>query len=494
MDIMITELSLQNLPDAGQRFEAMLQAFGDLMFIVDEDGMILEHKSSTTLQLNDRITRIFHRKIQDLLPAEAGWKVIEGLHQLRERNQIVQVEYSLPTLTGKCWYESRLIPTSNKQIIVFIRDITKYKQSEEKIQIQLEQLAALRAIDLAITSGADLSQTLSMILNHVRKYLNIDAASVLLLSPHNQHLEFSAGIGFRTLAMQHTHLDIGEGLAGQAAQKREIVHIPNLNTRKTGLLRSPDFYKENFITYYAIPLIAKEQVLGVLEIFHRSPLSADQEWMNFMNTLAGQAAIAIDNAMLFKDLQHSTAELTLAYDKTIDGWSRALDLRDKETEDHTRRVTELTLRLAQRMGIPDEELIHIRRGATLHDIGKVAMPDDILFKPGPLTKEEWVIMRRHPLIAAEMLKPISYLAPALPIPRFHHEKWDGSGYPDGLAGEAIPLAARLFAFADIYDALTSDRPYRRAWSRADALEYIYKNSGTHLDPNIAPVFIHMMTE
>jgi HD-GYP domain-containing protein (c-di-GMP phosphodiesterase class II) len=491
---MITELSLQNLPDAGQRFEAMLQAFGDSMFIVDEDGVILEHKSSAAPQLNDHTPGEAHRKIQDLLPVEAGWKVIDGLHQLREKNKVVQVEYSLPTLAGKCWYESRLIPASNRQVIIFIRDITKYKQSEEKIKNQLDQLDALHSIDLAITSGADLSQTLSMILEHVRKHLNIDAASVLLLKPKTQRLEFAAVSGFRTAALQYTHLQVGEGLAGQAVQKRKIVHVSNLKTHKTGLLRSPIFSIEGFISYYAIPLIAKGQVLGVLEIFHRSILSANQDWMNFLNTLAGQAAIAIDSAMMFKDLQRSNVELTLAYDKTIDGWSRALDLRDKETDDHPRRVTELTLRLAKHMSIPDEELIHIRRGATLHDIGKVAMPDDILFKPGPLTAEEWVIMRRHPLIAAEMLKPISYLARALPIPRFHHEKWNGSGYPDGLAGESIPLAARLFAFADVYDALTSDRPYRRALSKEDALGFIRENSGIHFDPKIVPVFMQMTAD
>ena len=490
---MITDISLQNLPDADQRLEAMLQAFGDLMFIVDEDGLILEHKSGNILQFNDRSPRTLNQKIQDLLPVEAGWKIIDGLHNLREKKKIIQVEYSLPTVVGNCSYEARLIPTSNRQVIVFIRDITKYKQSEEKIQTQLEQLAALRSIDLAITSGADLSQTLSLILNHVRKYLNMDAASALLLNPKNQLLEFAAGVGFRTSAMQHTHLSIGEGLAGQAAQRRKIVHVSNLKNRKTGLLRSAEFSKEKFISYYAIPLIAKERVLGVLEVFHRSSFSADQDWMNFLSTLVGQAAIAIDNTMLFKDLQHLNADLILAYDKTIDGWSRALDLRDKETEDHTCRVTELTLQLAQRMGIPDAELIHIRRGATLHDIGKVAMPDDILFKPAPLTEEEWKTMRRHPVIAAEILKPISHLTPALPIPRNHHEKWDGSGYPDGLAGEDIPLAARLFAFADVYDALTSDRPYRRAWSKLRALDFIRENSGTHFDPTIIPVFINMMT-
>jgi HD-GYP domain-containing protein (c-di-GMP phosphodiesterase class II) len=491
---MITELMLQNLPDADQRLEAMLQAFGDLMFIVDEDGTILDHRSGDLLQFNDIPSKILRRKIQDLLPVEASRIIADGLRDLYEQNKIIQVEYFLPTLVGKSWYESRFVPASNRQAVIFIRDITKYKKSEEKIKIQLEQLAALRAIDLVITSSVDLNQTLSVILDHVRRHLNIDAASALLLNPHNRRLDFAAGAGFRTSAMQHTHLYIGEGLAGQAVQKCRIVHVPNLKNRKTGLLRSLDFSRENFITYYAIPLITKGQVLGVLEIFHRSPLSADQDWMNFLNTLAGQAAIAIDNAMLFKDLQRTNTELTLAYDKTIDGWSQALDLRDKETENHTRRVTELTLRLAQRMNIPDSELIHIRRGATLHDIGKVSMPDDILFKPGQLTEEEWAVMRRHPLIAAEILKPIAYLAPALPIPRFHHEKWDGSGYPDGLAGEDIPLAARLFAFADVYDALTSDRPYRRAWPKADALEYIHKNSGTHFDPQIAAVFIDMMAE
>jgi HD-GYP domain-containing protein (c-di-GMP phosphodiesterase class II) len=190
----------------------------------------------------------------------------------------------------------------------------------------------------------------------------------------------------------------------------------------------------------------------------------------------------------------SSPELTLAYDKTIEGWSHALHLRDHETEDHTRRVTGMTLNLARRLDIPESELIHIRRGATLHDIGKVAIPDHILFKPGPLTAEEWGTMRQHPLIAVEILKSISYLTPALFIPRSHHEKWDGSGYPEGLSGENIPLSARIFAFADVFDALTSNRPYRRAWSQADAIDYVRKNTGTHFDPGIVPAFIQMLQD
>ncbi len=471
----------------------MLHAFNDLIFIVDEDGVILEHKSGNPFQIHDFPLNFLRRKLQDLLSADANQKIAAGLHDLKRKNNAVQIEFTIPTPAGKNWYESRLAPISNRQIIVLIRDITKYKQSEETIEIQLKQLATLRTIDLAITSGTDLNLTLSMILDYVQKHLNVDAASVLLFNPQTQYLDFAAGAGFWTSALQHTHLRIGEGLAGLAVLDRTIVHIPDLKKRKTGLLRSTTLSGENFTAYYAVPLIVREKVLGVLEIFHRSTLAADREWKDFLYALAGQASIAIDNAMMFKDLQRSNVELTLAYDKTIDGWSRALNLRDKETEDHTRRVTGLTLRLARRMSIPEAELIHIRRGSALHDIGKVAIPDHILLKPAPLTKEEWDIMRRHPLIAAEILKPISYLASALPIPRFHHEKWDGSGYPEGLAGENIPLAARLFAFADVYDALTSNRPYRPAWSHAEAIEYISKNSALHFDPKLVPEFIRMMT-
>jgi HD-GYP domain-containing protein (c-di-GMP phosphodiesterase class II) len=198
--------------------------------------------------------------------------------------------------------------------------------------------------------------------------------------------------------------------------------------------------------------------------------------------------------MLFKNLQWSNTELTLAYEKTIEGWSRALDLRDKETEDHTRRVTELTVRLARRMGIPEPELIHIHRGAILHDIGKVSISDSILLKPGPLSDEEWQLMRRHPLIAMELLSPIAYLAPALAIPRSHHERWEGGGYPDGVSGEQIPLAARIFALVDVYDALISDRPYRRAWSQGETLKFIGSQAGKQFDPNIVPGFIEMINQ
>lgn len=251
---------------------------------------------------------------------------------------------------------------------------------------------------------------------------------------------------------------------------------------------------ESFVGYYAVPLISRKDVQGVLEVFQRGPLEPDEEWLDFLHTLAGQAAIGIDNATLFDNMLRSNYRLTQAYNATIEGWSAALDLRDKETEGHTQRVTEITIRLAKRMGFPKPDLAHIRRGALLHDIGKMGVPDHILLKPDKLTDEEWAIMRKHPELAYHLLSPIQYLQEALDIPYCHHEKWDGTGYPRGLKGEEIPFSARIFAIVDVWDALTSDRPYRLAWPTDRALEYIRSLSGTHFDPRVVETFLEIIDQ
>ncbi len=193
-------------------------------------------------------------------------------------------------------------------------------------------------------------------------------------------------------------------------------------------------------------------------------------------------------------LQRSNIELTEAYDATIEGWSRALDLRDKETEGHTQRVIVMTVCLAQKAGMSASEIVHVRRGCLLHDIGKLGVPDRILLKAGPLTDEEWVLMRRHPIYAYELLLPITYLRPALEIPYCHHERWDGTGYPRGLNGEQIPLAARLFSVVDVWDALRSKRPYRDGWPDDRVQEYIRTNSGSQFDPEAVALFFEVLPE
>ncbi|MBF8277055.1 MAG: putative signaling protein [Candidatus Brocadiaceae bacterium] len=207
--------------------------------------------------------------------------------------------------------------------------------------------------------------------------------------------------------------------------------------------------------------------------------------------IATQGAIAIDHASLLNELQRSNIEIVIAYDHTLEGWSRALDLRDKETEGHSKRVTEMTLRLMRATRLGGAELVHARRGALLHDIGKLGVPDSILLKPGPLTEEEWVVMRRHPEYANALLSPITYLKHSIDIPYCHHEKWDGTGYPRGLKGEQIPLVARLFAVVDVWDALRYERPYRKGWSDEKVCEYIHSHAGTHFDPEVVKVFLRM---
>jgi len=355
-----------------------------------------------------------------------------------------------------------------------------------------QRLAALRSIDSAITASMDLRLTLSVLLDHLTSELNVDAADVLLLDPNTQTLEFAACRGFRTAALQHTRLRLGDGYAGRAALERCIVFMQNLREAENSLRRSPLLQEEGFIAYYGIPLIAKGEVKGVLEIFHRSALDPNPEWMSFLESLAGQAAIAIDNASLFESLQRANIELSQAYDTTLEGWAHALELRDKETEGHTRRVTDMTLRLARALGVDKTELAHIRRGAILHDIGKMGIPDSILLKPGALSEDEWELMRLHPVFAYEWLSSISYLRRAMDIPYCHHEKWDGTGYPRGLKGDEIPLAARIFAVVDVWDALNSDRPYRKAWPREKVIEYLREQSGRHFDPKVVEVFLDIM--
>jgi PAS domain S-box-containing protein len=370
-------------------------------------------------------------------------------------------------------------------------DITAKKEAEQQIRRQMERLSALRAIDLAIIASLDLRVTLGLLLEQVQSRLPVDAAAVLLLDPQLLMLEYAEGRGFRGTAIARSRLRLGEGLAGRAALERRLVYVPDMAASEEVFVRLEVQREERFAAYLAMPLLARGQIQGVLELYHRSPLTEEDEWLDFAASLAGQAAIAVDNARLFQNLQSANNELALAYDSTIEGWSRALDLRDKETEGHSRRVTDMTLRLARKMGLSDAELVHVRRGALLHDIGKVGIPDAILLKPGPLSDAEWQIMRRHPLYAYELLAPIAYLRPALHIPHCHHEKWDGSGYPQGLLGDKIPLEARIFAVADVYDALGSDRPYRSAWPEAKVRAHIADLAGKHFDPAIVDGFLEM---
>lgn len=373
------------------------------------------------------------------------------------------------------------------QVVVMFTDISNIKCADERIRRHLEHLTALVEIDRAINFSFDLNLSLTTLLTHVIVQLGVDAADVLLFNSTSQMLEYVAGRGFHTKAIEGSRQSLGEGFAGRAALERTLVHIPDLAKEHDRFLRKILLKGEGFVSYHGAPLIAKGHVVGVLEVFQRSRHAHDEEWHDFLKALASQAAIAIDNVALFDNLQRSNTELFQAYDATIEGWARALELRDNETEGHTQRAAVLTVKLARLFGLSDTELAQVRWGALLHDIGKMGIPDGILLKRDALTEAEWVVMKRHTVYAYEMLSPIRYLRSALDIPYSHHEKWDGSGYPLGLKGEQIPLVARIFAVVDVWDALRSDRRYRASWSVKKVRKHLQSLAGTHFDPHVVKV-------
>ncbi|PKO18905.1 hypothetical protein CVU37_05910 [candidate division BRC1 bacterium HGW-BRC1-1] len=376
-------------------------------------------------------------------------------------------------------------------LIGVILDITERKKAEERTFEHVQRLTALHNVEMAVASSLDLGVTLNILLSQIRTSLEVDAVQVLLWDTITNKLVFRASAGFRTEAFKHTRLRFGEGLAGRVMLERRIIHLPDLAREAGSLWAAPLFSQEDFKGYYGVPMVAKGEVVGVLELFHRTAIGRDSEWMEILKMLAQEAAIAIDNAQLFEQLQRSNTELSVAYDSTLEGWALAIDMRDHETHGHSIRVADMTVRLARAVGVSDSDQVHIRRGALLHDIGKLGVPDSVLLKPGPLTDDEWIIMRKHPVLAHEMLSSIRFLRTALDIPHFHHEKWDGTGYPEGLAGTSIPLAARIFAVVDVWDALGSDRPYRKAWEREKIITHIQALAGTHFDPHVVDTFLSM---
>jgi GAF domain-containing protein len=351
-------------------------------------------------------------------------------------------------------------------------------------RVRLATLLALHETGVDLGSSRDRDALLRSIVERAQALVHGTMAGLYLERPDGKlELVLANGVLAGSVGVL---LARGEGVAGTVARTREPILLDDYRTWPG---RSPLFSTAGIGSVVGVPVLWRGESLGVLFVNHEVPGRFGAADMETVRLFAEQAAVAIENARLIGELKGAAEEISLAYHATLEGWVHALDLRDKETEGHTQRVVERTIDLARRAGMPEAALVHVRRGALLHDIGKVGIPDRVLHKPGPLTDEEWAVMRLHPTYAYEMLSGIGFLRPALDIPWAHHEKWDGTGYPRGLTGEGIPLAARVFAVVDIWDALVFDRPYRKAVPAPEVRAYLRRIAGTHLDARLVDLFL-----
>jgi HD-GYP domain-containing protein (c-di-GMP phosphodiesterase class II) len=359
-----------------------------------------------------------------------------------------------------------------------------------------EDLAALLRVSSMLASTLDLPSLMQTAIAAACDVMNLDTGAIYLLHDETLVLQATAPRtppdfpdAYRRAPLpDHPHI-------GRCIAERDPLWVADATTETMTPAERGVCDARGLRSILYVPLVIDGAATGAFIMASSGTTKAlGKTDIDLCRTLAHQISMAVANAQLHDSLITANRHLASAYDETLEGWAAALEMRDNETRGHTDRVVRLTMRLVARLGVPKDTWEHVRRGALLHDIGKMGVPDSVLQKPGPLTDDEWAIMKTHPQKALDMLGAIDFLVPALEIPYYHHERWDGTGYPHGLSGEAIPLAARIFAVVDVYDALTSDRHYRPGWSHQEAIAHIRRGSGGHFDPVVAEAFLAMIEE
>jgi PAS domain S-box-containing protein len=474
------------------------------------DAICLEVQNSLEV-INQKFTDIFGITIEAIsnqqirlsqIAAAASQKFVEDQQLKLTLGSVDSLRYEFTALDKKgqeIYVEvssSAFLYRGCTAIQVTLRDVTDRKRAEKAEHEQRILAEALRDTASALNSTLNFEELMERILSNLGKVVFHDSSNIMLINDDNETAQFVAARGYKEEESQKW---LQSGIV-------HLTDVPNLYTMYlTGKpLAVPDtasnpewvvFPRSSWIRSYAgAPIKVKDRVIGFLNLNSPIPGFFNDEMAAHLQAFADQAGVALNNARLLQDLRKSNLELLNAYETTLQGWSKALELRDYGTEGHTLRVLDMTVKLAKKLGISDPELTHIRHGCLLHDIGKIGIPDSILTKAGPLTEEEWEIMRRHPVYAYEILSPIPYLAPSLDIPYYHHEWWDGSGYPQGLKGKQIPLVARIFSIVDVWDGLRENRPYRQGMPESEVVEYLQGQSGIQFDPEIVRAFVQLLSD
>ena len=393
------------------------------------------------------------------------------------------------TLNAFSQADERMVTTLAAQAGIALDNARLFEQTIKR----LKNIESLRQIDRAISSSFDMRSTLAIISETAQNQLNVSAVDILLYNQHSQLLNFVYGHGFRNSGVRTTNLDLMGSLPGQVVKGRKMIEIGDLKGVNAASVPA-NLISEDFISYIGVPLLAKSKVNGVLEVYDRSNNIHDRDWYDYLEAFAHQASIAIDNSGLFESLQRLNIEMASAYDTTIEAWAQTLEIRDPFSAGHARRVMDISVKIASALGISGDEILHLRHGVMMHDIGMLGIPESILLKPGGLTASEWELVHQHPRIAYDLLSKISNWHKSLDIPYSHHEKWNGSGYPHGLKADIIPLGARICAVADVYDTLQMERSYRPAWKKTQAAKYIRDGAGSHFDPEVVRLFFALIKD
>ncbi len=502
------------------RFRTLIETAPDIILTIDRDGHIyfINKIPSVFAGQTHEESNIFDLIFEDSITTFKA--MLERVYQ-RQAPQYGEFAIITPS-GGKVWYtvSANLIDegSSAQHLILVARDITTQKQNDALIEQRNQEIRILYEINQMISSSLDINTIYDHLYDGISQLMDCDYLIISSFDSDEKMIRCTYGRldGERLETEKLPLLPLekeGMDVQSQVIHEHKPILIKDIQKEKgfdadafyvtekslmhdskqaDQLIKNPP--KAVIRSGLLVPIILENDVVGIIQVYSYQLDAFDTQDLRIMQALAAQVAVASNNAKLYRDLRASTEDLFLAYDRTLEGWSTALQMREKETAGHTKRVADLSMLLAERLGIPEEERIHIWRGALLHDIGKLVIPDDILHKTEYFDEKEWETIKQHPKYAYEWLSPIEYLRPALDIPYSHHERWNGSGYPQGLSGESIPLAARMFAVIDVYDALSSDRPYRKAWLHENVLQYIKEQAGTEFDPAIVAVFLDMIQE
>ncbi len=504
-DITEQRLAISQLIEREEKFRTTVQQMTDGLVVIDEKGSVIEWNSAEEKISGIPAEKVIGRPIWEVLPFMGIDHFYSG-HLGEMQSEIIKSaesgesvffhqpsELVIQTASGQ--YRTMLqtvfpIKISNKFMIgVISHDITEQKAALDKINHELRKLASLRSIDATILERTTADKTLQMISAIAVDLLNMDGAIILAkISKTDIAQAFNSRIDSPDEPLIAQLLD----LQLAAIEKFKSTRFTSEDLEVVNQIHQIDAVSGKTLHQTMLPLIMNKKVSGYIQVFSRNPIPDDQEWMDYFLTLAGQTSLAIENVTLITNEELAYTELNQAYEATIAGWSKALELRDEETKGHSDRVMYLACRLAKKAGISRDKMTAFRRGVLLHDIGKMGIPDRILLKPGPLTGEEWKIMRLHPGMANDLLSTIPYLHDSLEVPYSHHEHWDGSGYPRGLKGKDIPLSARIFSVVDVWDALISDRPYRKGWDQETIKAYLIDNKAVLFDPELVDLFLELM--